>query len=168
MNGQNCSIDRLGSRTTRRNSVKDIRDIAGNILEDGFSWFDHGGPLVVEGAFSEIRVFYICRKTSSSDQHTFVDFRVHFDSRRMWIGFIQVAACHRLQGVGRQLVKVVETTANVLGMEEARILPLTSAIDFWLKLDYVPHPRMTRVLWKNLADVEENSDRLHGQFDVLE
>jgi len=98
VNGQDGSIDRLGSCTTRRKSVQNIRDIAGKILEDGFSWFDRCDPLVVEGAFSEIRIFYICRKTSSSDQHTFVDFRVHFDSRQMWIGFIQVAACHRLQG----------------------------------------------------------------------
>ena len=156
MNGQDGSIDGLGSCTAKRNSVKDVRDIARKIFKDEFSWFDYDDPLFVEGVFSQVRVFYVCTKTSVCDQRTFLDCRFHFDSRQMWIGSIEVAAHRRLHGIGRQLVRVAEATGNALGMEEVRILPLSSSVEFWLKLGYSPNPRMARVLRKNLADVEES------------
>ena len=156
VNKQDGSIARLESFAVRRNTVNEVRDIAGKMFECDFSWFDHCDPLVVEGAFPEVCVFYVCTKTSSSDQRTFVDCRFHFDSRQMWIGSIQVAACHRLLGVGRQLVSVAEATANALGIEEVRILPMPSSVDFWLKLDYAPDPCSARVLWKNPANVADN------------
>ncbi len=156
MNKQDGSIERLDSCTARLNSVKDVRDIAWTIFEREFSWFDYCDSLIVEGVFPEVRVFYVCTKTSRLDHCTFIDCRFHFDSRQMWIGSIQVVACHRLQGVGGQLVRAAEATANALEMEEVRILPRPSSVGFWLKLDYAPDPRSARVLWKNLADVEEN------------
>ena len=156
MNKHDGSIERFGSCAARRNSVEEVRDVARKIFECEFSWFDPCDPLLVEGVFPEVRVFYVCTKTSSLDHRTFVDCRFHFDSRQMWIGSIQVAARHRLRGVGRQLVRAAEATANALGMEAVRILPRPSSVDFWLKLDYAPDPRSARVLWKNPADVDEN------------
>jgi GNAT superfamily N-acetyltransferase len=103
-------------------------------------------------------VLYVCTKTSNSDQRTFVDCRFHFQSRQVWIGSIQVAARHRLRGVGRQLARAAEATANALGMEEVRLLPILSAVNFWLKLDYAPDPHVARVLWKNLGIVTQKSD----------
>ena len=156
VNKPDGSIGRFESRAVGLKLVSDVFDIARKMFESQFSWFDHCDPLVVEGAFPEVRLFYVCTKTSGSHQLTSVDCRFHFDSRQMWIGSIQVAAGHRLQGVGRQLVTVVEATANALGMEEVRILPMPSSVDFWLKLDYAPDPRSARVLWKNLAIVAVN------------
>lgn len=156
MNKQKLSIARFDTCAVRHKAVKDVRDVAWKYFECEFSWFDHCDPLIVEGAFPQVRVFYVCTKRSSFDQRTFVDCRFHFDSRQMWVGSIQVAACYRLQGVGLQLVKAAEATANALEMEEVRILPRPSSIDFWLKLNYAPASRSARVLWKNLADVEEN------------
>jgi len=156
VNREDRSIERLDSCVARQNSVKDVHDLVRKIFECEFSWFNYCDPLIVEGVFSKVRVFYVSTKTSSLDHRTFVDCRFHFDSRQMWIGSIQVATCHRHQGVGRQLVKAAEATANVLGMEEVRILPRPSSVDFWLKLDYAPAPRMTRVLCKNPANAEEN------------
>jgi GNAT superfamily N-acetyltransferase len=153
VNKQDGLTERLGSCALRLNSATNVRDIARKMFECKFPWLDHCDPLVVDGAFSEVRVFYVCTKASISDQRTFVDCRFQFDSRQLWIGSMQVAACHRLKRVGRQLVKAAEATANALRMEEVRILPMPSAVDFWLKLHYTPDPRSARVLWNNLADV---------------
>jgi GNAT superfamily N-acetyltransferase len=155
---QDSSIERLETCATRLNSISDVRDIARTYFEREFSWFDHCAPLIVTGIFPQVRVFYVCTKTSNSDQRTFVDCRIHFQSRQMWIGSIQVAARHRLQGVARQLVRAAEATANALGMEEVRLLPTLSAVNFWLKLDYAPDPRVARVLWKNLGIVAQRSN----------
>ena len=155
MHKQNGSIARSRSREEKLDLVGSLRDIAWRIFEREFSWFNRCDQLVVEGALPKVRLFYVCTETSSSDRRTLVECRFHFDSRQMWIGSIQVAACHRLQGVGRQLVRVAEATANALGMEEVRILPRPSSVGFWLKLDYVSDPRSARVLRKNPADTNE-------------
>lgn len=136
-----------------------VSTIARKMIESGFSWFDPCDPLVVERTFSEVRVHYVCAKISSPGQRTFVDGRFHFDSCQMWIRSIQVAACHRLQGVGRQLVSVVEATANALGMEEIRILPTPSSVGFWRKMGYAPDIRSARVFWKEPAHAAENRQR---------
>jgi N-acetylglutamate synthase-like GNAT family acetyltransferase len=153
---QDSSIECLETCVTRLNSISDVRNIARTYFEREFSWFDPRAPLIVTGMFSEVRVFYVCTKTSGSHQLSFVDCRFHFDSRQMWIGSLQVAACYRLRGVGRQLVRAAEATANALGMEEVRILPRPSSIDFWLKLEYASDSRSARVLWKNPANVAES------------
>jgi GNAT superfamily N-acetyltransferase len=140
-----------------------VSNIVRKTIECEFPWFDQCDPLVVERTFSEVRVFYVCATTSSSGQRTFVDCRLHFDSHQMWIGSIQVAACHRLQGVGRQLVRAVEAIANALGMEELRILPTPSSVEFWRKLHYLPDPRSARVLWKKLVSVAENQAGRGGE-----
>ena len=150
-------MDRFDSCATRLNSLNDVRAVVRQMIEREFSWFDHRDRLVVEGTFLEVRMFYVCSKRSSSDQSTFIDCRFHFDSRQMWIGSLQVATCHRLRGVGRQLVRAAEVTANALGVQKVVILPRPSSVDFWLKLDYAPDPRSARVLWKNLVDLAENS-----------
>jgi hypothetical protein len=164
VNNQDGSMERLESPAAGPNIVSDVCHIAQKMFERQFSWFDHCDPLVVEGVFPEVRLFYVGTNTSGTYQLTFVDCRFHLDSRQLWIGSIQVATCHRLQGVGRQLVQVVEATANALEMEEVRILPRPSSVDFWLKLDYVPDPRTARVLRKNLTDVAWNqtSGRANG------
>ncbi len=157
MNRQDGSIQRFDSRAVKLKSLKDIRDIARNSFEREFSWFDARDPLTVEGDFPAVRVFYVCKRTTRLEQRTFVDCRFHFDSREMWIGSIEVAACHRRMGVGRRLVRAAEAAASALGIEEVRILPLPPSVEFWLKLDYVPDRRMAKVLWKNLVDVAESS-----------
>lgn len=156
MSKQDGTISRIDSCSVRRKSACDVRDIARKMFECQFSWFDQCDPLIVEGAFPEIRVFYVCTTTSNLDHRTFVDCRFHFDSRQMWIGSIQVAACHRGQGIGRQLVRAAEATASALGIAEVRILPMPASVDFWLKLDYAPDPRSARVFWKNPAEATEN------------
>jgi N-acetylglutamate synthase-like GNAT family acetyltransferase len=164
VNKQDGSIRCLDSRATRTNSVSDVRVIARWMFECEFSWFDDCDPLIAESVSSEVRVFYVSTKASNSDHSTFVDCRFHFDSRQMWIGSLQVAACHRLRGVGRQLVRAAEATANALGMEEVRILPRPSSIDFWLKLEYASDSRSARVLWKNPANVAESQTSRRTSF----
>ncbi len=133
--------------------VRSIERIARTHFEREFSGFDHREPLIVTGIFPEVRVFYVCTKTSNSDDRTFVDCRFHFQSRQMWIRSIQVAARQRYRGVGLQLVRAAEATANAMGIEEIRLLPILSAVDFWLKVGYAPDPNVSRVLWKNLPNV---------------
>ena len=164
MSKQDGSIARLDSCAVRLNSVCDVRNIARKMIKYQFSWFDYCDPLIVEGVFPEVCVFYVSTKTSNLEHRTFVDCRFHFDCRQMWIGFLEVAACHRLQGVGRQLVRAAEATADALGMEEVRILPVPSSVDFWLKLDYTPDPRSARVFWKNPAGCHRESGQ--GEFVV--
>jgi histone acetyltransferase (RNA polymerase elongator complex component) len=156
VNKQNGSIQRFDSCAIGQKAAEDVRDIAWKNFECEFPWFDHCDPLIVEGKFSQVRVLYVSTKTSSLEQRTLVDCRFHYDSRQMWIGSIHVVACHRHQGVGRQMVKAAEATAKALGMEKVKILPRSSSVDFWLKLGYTPDSRMTRVLCKNPADTEKN------------
>jgi len=151
VNKQDGTICDVGTCAVRPDSVYDVRDIARQMFEGRFSWFDRIDPLVVEGAIPEVRVFYVCGKISNSEQRTFVDCRFHFDSLEMWIGSIQVVACHRGQGVGRQLVRAAEATANALGIEEMRILPTPAAVGFWSKLGFRLAPRSARVMWKSVS-----------------
>ena len=151
MSKQDGTISQIDSGSVRRKSACDVRDIARKMFECQFSWFDQCDPLIVEGAFPEIRVFYVCTTTSNLDHRTFVDCRFHFDSLEMWIGSIQVVACHRGQGVGRQLVRAAEATANALGIEEMRILPTPAAVGFWSKLGFRLAPRSARVMWKSVS-----------------
>ncbi len=37
-------------------------------------------------------------------------------------------------------MRVAEATANAMGIEEVRILPIPSSIDFWISLGYAPGP----------------------------
>ena len=156
MTNADRSAKHVNSCVARHNPIKDIRSAARTGFEHEFSLFDHRDPLIIEGVFPEVRVFYICAKASDSVHRTYVDCRFHFDSREMWIGSIQVAASHRHRGFGRGLVRAVEATAVALGMKEIRILPTPSAVEFWLKLDYLSDPRAARVLWKNSGIVAEN------------
>jgi GNAT superfamily N-acetyltransferase len=157
------SIARLELPAARWNSISDIRGITGTMFESQLPRFDHCDTLTVDGAFPAIRICYVSPGASNSDDRTVVDCRLHFDSRQMWIRSIQVPVCHRRQGVGRQLVAAAEATANALGMEEVRILPVTSSVEFCLKLNYAPAPRSARVFWKNLADGAGNPGQSPGR-----
>ena len=158
MSKQDGWIERLDTRVSRLNSVCDVREIARENFERECSWFDDGAPIIVEFAYPEVRVFYVHTRTSNSDQRTFVDCRFHLVCGVMWIGSIQVAARHRLKGVGRQLVRAAEATANALGIEEVKVLPMLSSVDFWLKLGYAQDPHVARVRWKNLRVVAQELD----------
>lgn len=146
--GTICCVDTCA---VRLDSVYVVHDVARQMFEGRFPWFDRSDPLIVEGALPEVRVFYVCRKTSNSEHRSFVDCRFHFDSREVWIGSIQVATSHRRQGIGRQLVRVVEATADALGIEIIRIFPTPTAVGFWSKLGFRLAPRSARVMWKSIS-----------------
>ena len=139
---------RLELCAARLNLISNVRDIARKMFECQLPWFDHRDLIIVDGAFSEVRICYVSTKASDSDDPSFIDCRLHFDSGVMWISSIKVPAFQRRQGVGRQLVGAAEATANALGMEEVRLLPMVSSINFWLKLDYTPDSHSARVLRK--------------------
>lgn len=163
MNQQGSSIVRLELCAARLNLICNVRDIAHKMFECHLPWFDHRDLIIVDGAFSEVRICYVSTKASDSDDRSFIDCRLHFDSRVMWISSIQVPAFQRRQGVGRQLVGAAEATANALGMEDVRLLPMVSSINFWLKLDYAPDSRSARVLRKKPAAWAKTSDESLGQ-----
>jgi GNAT superfamily N-acetyltransferase len=160
VNKQDGLIACLDVPATRLNSIWYLRQIACRMFECQLPRFSHRDRLIVEGVFPEVRICYVSLGASNWDDRTSVDCRFHFDSRHMWIRSIHVPACRRRRGVGRQLVAAVEATAHALGMEEVRLLPMASSVDFWLKLNYAPDSRSARVLWKNPAVCAENSNEL--------
>ena len=163
MDKKDGSFVRLALSVVRLNSICEVHDIACRNFESQLPWFDHRDRLLVDGAFPEVRICYVSPEANNSDDRIFIDCRLHFNSRQMWIRSIHVPARHRRKGIGRQLVAAVEATANALGMEEVRILPVASSVDFWFDLNYAPDPRSARVLWKNLADCTENSAESPGK-----
>lgn len=149
MNMPDALMDRTECIAARLDSVSNVRDVARKVFECQFSWFDRSDPLVVEVAFPQAHILYVCSAASGNGENTFIDSRFYFDSSQMWIGSMQVASSYRLRGFGRQLVRAAEATAGALGLEEVSVLPLPSSIAFWQKIGYVPDPRSARVLRKS-------------------
>ena len=82
-------------------TVNDIRQIARQVLCDGFPWFSAEDQLVVEQQNRQIRVLYACGQASRGcTGTTCLDCRLDFDSREMWIGNLQVAKAYRLRRIG--------------------------------------------------------------------
>jgi GNAT superfamily N-acetyltransferase len=137
----------------RRCTLETVHNIVVRTFERDFSEYERRDKLVVEGILPEVRVLYVCKKLSRFDQRSCIDYRFHLDSRQIWIRSIQVATSHRRHGIGSQLVRVAEATANAMGIEEIRILPIPSSIDFWISLGYAPDPSSARVMWKDPANI---------------
>ena len=130
----------------------EIRQVVRTILCDAFSWFDEDDLLVVEQQVRQVRVFYACfRASRGPPDATFLECRCDSDASEMWIGNLQVSAAHRLQGLGRELVRAAERIAAAMEMREINIFPLSGAVDFWQKMGYRKKPRTTRVLCKNVV-----------------
>jgi len=139
--------------TLKTETVSDIYQTVHGILSAGFFWFDQDDPLVVECGVPQVRVFYVSTRASpGSGDTTFLDCRLNFDSREMWVGSIQVAASYRRQGLGQQLVQTAEDIAHAMEIGVVNVFPLTCSEHFWLKMGYTPRPRTARVLWKHPND----------------
>ena len=128
-----------------------IRDTISDILRSCFYWFDQNDQLIVQCSGRGVRVVYVSARASQcSDDTTRVEYRFGVDSKQFWIGSIQVAQSHRFQGIGSQLVKAAEEFARAVGSEVINVLPIPSALAFWVKMGYSKHPRIARVLHKRV------------------
>ena len=152
MNKQNGSLERLESCVAELTSISHVRDIARKVFECEFHWFDQSDPIVVEGAFPVVRVFYVCTEESRSDQRAYVDCRLDFNACEMWFGNLHVAAAYRMGGLGRALVQVSETMAAAMKMREIYVFPLRGSLGFWCKMGYASTPGATLVLHKNVVE----------------
>ena len=126
--------------------------LARSAFREKVSCFDEGDPVVVENGFQQTRILYICvRASGGTSESTFVECRIDFDSRQMWIGALEVSTSFRLQGLGRQLAEAAEEIARQIGIGMVNVFPLPSAQAFWRKMGFRPHPRMARVLSREFS-----------------
>ena len=133
-------------------TVGEIRETVRAILQEQFPWFNQGDPLVVENVVRQLRIFYTCvRASRGCPDAAILECRVDFDLNRMWIGSIEVAPSHRLQGIGRHLAQAAEAMARAMGVQTINVYPLPSSLDFWRKTGYRPDCRTARVLCKDVV-----------------
>ena len=137
--------------TSRGFTVSDIRHIVRTIRDD-FSWFDDQDQLVVERRIHQVRIFCNCERASRGClDKTFFECWLDFDASEMWLGNLQVAAAYRRRGIGRALVRMVESIAGAMTMRDINVFPLQGSLSFWSKMGYTPRPCMARVLFKDVS-----------------
>jgi GNAT superfamily N-acetyltransferase len=137
----------------------DLYKTVRTIFQKGFSCFHRDDLIVVRRDRGQIRIRYVATTISSDPGDiTGVQLRLGFDANEMWIGSLTVGAPFRSLGLGKQLAQSVERLARELKLSFIHLFPLVAARSFWSKLGYRPHPRMARVLRKDVAaDVAERA-----------
>ena len=141
-------------------TISDIRKAIRAAFQEEFARFGPADSLLVECSQRCVRVFFASAQASRGmGESTSIDCRIHLDSRQMWIASLYVAPSLRLQGLGRELVRVAEQMARVCGVETVKILSRPSSLGFWRQLEYTPEPNTARILWKILTDSRSETIR---------
>lgn len=86
-----------------------------------------------------------------SNDTTHVQFRFDLKYTEMWIGMLEVVGAYQFKGIGREMVRAVESVARKLGLRRINLFPLYSSQKFWLKMGYGAHHCTARVLSKTLS-----------------
>jgi GNAT superfamily N-acetyltransferase len=114
--------------------------------------YDEQDTIAIHAGSHQLRLIYKSRRASRRPRSaTFVQCRVDEGSDEVWINQLQVSDALRRQGLGRELVQGIESTARAIGMSAIAVYPLFDAVGFWESLGYLPDSNRSRVLQKRLC-----------------
>lgn len=138
---------KISSRSTR-----EVQEAIRQIFKVHFPFSDRDDLLVLGEGPSQYQITYVSKRASGNSQDlTRVELSFPSDSNEMWIRWLGIAASQRSLGLGLKLAQTAEKVAFEMGIRNILVFPLFSAFSFWKKIGYLPHPRMARVLCKDLS-----------------
>jgi GNAT superfamily N-acetyltransferase len=103
---------------------------------------EEAGQIIVKYSFAGL--------LSSPDKTSCVQFRVELTEGELWVGKLEIAAPFQAKGIGRELVRGIESVAQRLHVRAIRLYPLHGTEPFWRKMGYMADHGTARVLSKQL------------------
>jgi len=143
----------MTERSSITTSTGTVPAVAKSVLRETVWSFHNGDAVLVEPGRRGVRVTYTSTRASRDVRDvTRLQCRVDFPSCQMWVDDLRVASPLRSNGIGRQLAAAAERIAFALGVQTVNAFPLVSARQFWNKMGYTSHPRIARVVTKDLGE----------------
>lgn len=102
---------------------------------------------------SESSLGYRIRHIKNQINHpdsTVVKLHWRVPQQEMWIDHLQLPARDRGQGIGTSIVQAIFLFASVVGATSVVVMPLQSAMGFWLKNGFQVHLRKSKILQRVL------------------
>jgi GNAT superfamily N-acetyltransferase len=140
-------------------SLAELSRLARHTMRTRVGRYRDSDSLVVNELLQHVRLTYVAEQASTdSSDSTQVQLQLDHGRRLMWIRDLRVCSAFRNRGVGRQLAGAAEHLARCVGVRRINLLPLGDAREFWHKLGYTPHPRMSRVLTKTFGSPQRRRE----------